>query len=154
MNQKGISFRLNSQLTTIAIIIIASVVYLNYHFSNKILIKKIEEGAINQSNLVISGIARVTVGTQEIARNVSNQVLYYNMHGDLDFFLNQILNSNAILESIQIDLYHKQDGKFQRFSASKTSQISCHSDSLNVDSYFLKLKDVTFKRFSKFNCIG
>ena len=141
MNQKGISFRLNSQLTTIAIIIIASVVYLNYHFSNKILIKKIEEGAINQSNLVISGIARVTVGTQEIARNVSNQVLYYNMHGDLDFFLNQILNSNAILESIQIDLYHKQDGKFQRFSASKTSQISCHSDSLNVDSYFLKLKD-------------
>jgi len=141
MNQKGISFRLNSQLTTIAIIIIASVVYLNYHFSNKILIKKIEEGAINQSNLVISGIARVTVGTQEIARNVSNQVLYYNMHGDLYFFLNQILNSNAILESIQINLYHKQDGKFQRFSASKTSQISCHSDSLNVDSYFLKLKD-------------
>ena len=76
MSKKGISFRLNSHVTAFAILIISAIVYINYHFSNKILIKKIEEGAINQSNLVISRIARITVGTEEIARNVSFQAPY------------------------------------------------------------------------------
>lgn len=71
MSQKGISFRLNTLIISIAILIIASVVYINHHFSNKILVGEIEKGAINQSNLVISRISRITVGTEEIARNVA-----------------------------------------------------------------------------------
>ena len=91
MKQRGIAFRLNSHLTTIAIIIIAAIVFINYHFSNKILISMIEEGAINQSNLVVSRISRVTVGTEEIAKNIAYQALYYHKNDNLDFFLNQVL---------------------------------------------------------------
>jgi len=104
MSQKGISFRLNSHVTAFAILIISAVVYINYHFNNKILIEKIEEGAVNQSNLVISRISRITVGTEEIARNVSYQALYYYKHNDLDFFLQQVMASNSILESIHVEL--------------------------------------------------
>ncbi len=129
MSQKGISFRLNSHVTAFAILIISVVVYLNYHFSNKILIGKIEEGAINQSNLVISKIARITVGTEEIARNVSYQALYYYKHNDLDFFLHQVLASNKILESIHIELFDDNHTKLTVCQSTGQCQNRCNSES-------------------------
>jgi phosphoserine phosphatase RsbU/P len=140
MNQSGIIYRLNSNLTTIAIIIIASIVFINYHFSNKILISKIEEGAINQSNLVVSRISRVTVGTEEVAKNVAYQALYYNKNHDLDFFLNQVLKTNEILESVHVELFDDQNNKFLKFSSNKPGQLICNPDSLVVEEYFRKLK--------------
>jgi len=140
MNQSGIVFRLNSNLTTIAIIIIASIVFINYHFSKKTLINKIEEGAINQSNLVVSRISRVTVGTEEVAKNVANQAMYYNKNHDLDFFLNQVLNTNEILESVHLELFDDQNNKFLKFSSNKANQLICNPDSLIVEEYFRKLK--------------
>lgn len=139
MSKRGISFRLNSQITTIAIIIIASIVYINYHFSNKILIQKIEEGAINQSNLVISSIARITVGTEEIARNVSNQSLYYFKNNDLDFFLQQVLKSNNTIESIHVFLFDKPNSSILKFSSTNGQQITCISDSLQTKEYLSHL---------------
>lgn len=140
MNQRGISFRLNSNITTIAIIIIASIVYINYHFSNKILIHKIEEGAINQSNLVISRIARVTVGTEEVAKNVSYQALYYSKNNDLNLLLDEVLKTNGILESIHVELFDSRKNKFLKFSSNKPGQLICNPDSLTVEKYFSKLR--------------
>ena len=140
MNQRGIAFRLNSNLTTIAIIIIAAIVFINYHFSNKILISKIEEGAVNQSNLVVSRISRVTVGTEEVAKNIAYQVLYYNKNNDLDFFLNQVLETNEILESVHVELFDGKKNKFLKFSSNKPGQLICNPDSLIVERYFRKLK--------------
>ena len=117
MNQHGLSYRLNTLITSVAIIIIASVVYLNYHFSNQILISKIEESAINQSNLVISKISRITVGTEEIARNVAYQVPYFRKDDLLKPFLSQVLRTNPILENIHIVLFDKQDKNNAVYSA-------------------------------------
>jgi len=141
MSQKGISFRLNAHITTIAIIIIASIVYVNYYFGSKILISKIEEGAINQSNLVISKISRITVGTEEIANNVSHQALYFNQHNDLIFLLQKVLESNQIIESIHVELLDAKSGKLMKFSSNKPGQLICLSDSLiNNLNDFQKLK--------------
>ncbi len=112
MSQKGISFRLNSHVTVFAVLIIAVVVYINFHYSNKILIDKIEEGAINQSNLVISGISRVTIGTEEIARNVSFQALYYYKHNDIDVFLKEVLKANPLLESVHINFLKENNNEY------------------------------------------
>lgn len=128
MSQKGISFRLNSHVTAFAILIITAVVYINYHFSNKILIEKIEEGAINQSSLVISRISRITVGTEEIARNVSYQALYYHQHKDLDFFLKQVVSSNKILESIHVEWFDKDQTNFTVCNSTGQCQQRCNPD--------------------------
>ena len=127
MSQKGISFRLNSQVTAFAILIISSIVYVNYHFSNKILIGKIEEGAINQSNLVISRISRITIGTEEIAKNVSFQAPYYHKHNDLDFFLRQVLSANPILESIHVNFFEDSFQKFTACSSTGHCKYRCNS---------------------------
>lgn len=139
MSHKGISFRLNSHITSIAILIIAMIVYINYHFSNKILVGKIEEGAINHSNLVISRISRITIGTEEIARNVSKQALYYYKNNDLDLFLRQVLASNNIIESIHVELLNGQQNRFFKFSSNKKGQLICNPDSIALERYLLKL---------------
>ncbi|HAH23307.1 MAG TPA: hypothetical protein DCL77_06050 [Prolixibacteraceae bacterium] len=139
MNNRGISFRLNSTITSVAILIIAAIVYINYHFSNRILKDKIEEGAVNQSNLVISKIARITIGTGEIARNVSYQALYYYQKNDLNFFLKQVLESNKILESIDIELLDQQKKHLLQFSSGMTGPFTCRTNSLTTEQRIEKL---------------
>lgn len=141
MSQKGISFRLNSQITIIAILIISAIVFINYHFSNKVLVQKIEEGAVNQSNLVISRIARITVGTEEIARNISYQALYYNQHNDVDNFINQVLKVNPLIEGIQINIFDSKDNRLHIFSTRKDSMSEMQtSDSLRLQNFLAELK--------------
>jgi len=139
MSQKGISFRLNSHITTIAIIIIASIVYFNYYFGKEILVNKIQEGAVNQSNLVVSKISRITIGTEEIAKNVSVQTLYYFRNNDLDFFLQQVLKANKIIESIHIELIDSIHKDLLKFSSNKAGQNICNPDSLAVEKFLLEL---------------
>lgn len=139
MSQKGVSFRLNSHITSIAILIIAAIVYINYHLSNKILVGKIEEGAINQSNLILSRISRITVGAEEIAKNIAFQALYYQKNNDLNFLLAKVLETNIILESIHVELLNEKGG-FVKYSSNKPGQIISSPDSILNELYILKLK--------------
>jgi sigma-B regulation protein RsbU (phosphoserine phosphatase) len=140
MKQRGISFLLNSHITTIAIVVIASIVYINYHFSKEVLVKKIEDGAINQSNMVISRISRITVGTEEIAKNVSVQALYFFKNNDLDIFLKQVLKSNNVIESIHVELVGADQKHFLKFSSNKQGQNICNPDSLAAEKFILDLR--------------
>ena len=140
MSQKGISFRLNSQITSIAILIIAAIVYFNYNFSKRMLIGKIEEGAINQSNLVISQISRITIGTEEIAKNVSHQVFYFRKNNDLDLLLKQVTASNNIIEGIDIELFDSQKTHILKFTSNKQGSSICDQDSIKINQYTRKLR--------------
>ena len=145
MRQRGISFLLNSHITTIAIVIIATIVYINYYFSRDVLVNKIEDGAVNQSNMVISRIARITVGTEEIAKNVSVQALYYYKNNDLDIFLRQVLKSNEIIESIHIELIDKKQTSLLKFSSNKSGQSICNPDSLAAEKFIFDLRSGRIK---------
>jgi len=125
MNNKGISFRLNWTITSIAILIIASIGYINHLFTDQVLMEKIEEGAIHQSNLVVSKISRITIGTEEITRNVSYLAMYYHKNKELNLFLKQVLSSNKVLESIQIELLDDDQKDVLRFSSNKLSEDVC-----------------------------
>ncbi len=145
MKQRGISFLLNSHITTIAVIIIASIVYINYYFSREVLISKIEDGAINQSNVVLSKISRITVGTEEIAKNVSVQALYFFKNNDLDVLLQQVLKSNNIIESIHVELIGADQKHFLKFSSNKKGQNICDPDSLANEKFILDLRSGRIK---------
>jgi len=142
MSQKGISFRLNTQITTIAILTITAIVFVNYHFSNKILIQKIEEGAVNQSNFVISQISRIIIGTEEITRNVSYQTLYFNKNNDIDLLISQVLKANPVLDAVRINLINQQN-HFQSFSTIKNDLgYNLLKDSLQTVKLITALKQV------------
>lgn len=120
--ERGISFRLNTLITSATVLIIAAIVYINFHLSNRILIGKIEEGAINQSNLVISKISRITIGTEEIAKNVSSQSLYHFRNQNLESFIDQVFNSNNILKSLHIGFWDKPGSPDFIFSSENSGQ--------------------------------
>lgn len=141
MSKKRISFRLNTHITSIAILIIASIVYINYHFTKRVLIGKIEEGAINQSNFVISRIARITVGAEEIAKNVSFQALYYQKNNDLKFFLEQVQQSNKVLENIDVELFNYKENHIQHITSHNEIVNGCDSVNLKIEDYTAKFKD-------------
>lgn len=145
MKQRGISFLLNSHITTIAIVIIAAIVYINYYFTRDVLVNKIEDGAVNQSNMVISRIARITVGAEEIAKNVSAQVLYYYKNNDLDIFLQQVLKSNEIIESIHIELIDAKSQHLFKFSSNKPERSICNPDSLAAEKFIFDLQSGRIK---------
>ncbi|MFY9152566.1 MAG: SpoIIE family protein phosphatase [Prolixibacteraceae bacterium] len=140
MNKKGISFRLNAHITTIAILIIAAIVYSNYHFSKKVLLKKIDEGAINQSNLVISKISRITVSTEEIAKNISAQVFYYQKNNDLSFFLRKIVESNHTIQNIEVDLLDVKQNRVIKYSPIEAQSSVCAKDVSWMEYYFNSIK--------------
>lgn len=137
MNNKGISYRLNSTITSIAIIIIAILGYINNRFSDQILMSKIEEGAIHQSNLVVSKISRITIGTEELTRNIAYQTLYFYQHKNVDLFLKQILSSNKTLESIQVELLDKKQQGLLKYSATRLDESFC-GPSLVVDEEYIQ----------------
>jgi len=104
------------------------------------LIGKIEEGAINQSNLVISQISRITIGTEEIARNVSHQVFYFLRNDDLDILLAHVTRSNNILKSIDVELFDTKKKHVIKFTSNQEGQQNCDADSIVINQYIRKLK--------------
>ena len=126
MNKKGISYRLNWAITTIAILIIAITGYINYRFNDYLLTAKIEEGAIHQSNVVVSKISRIIIGTEEFTRNISYQSLYFYSHNNLSLFLTQMLASNKNIESIQVEMVDSLQKDLLKFSTNKISEAICN----------------------------
>lgn len=134
MNNKGISYRLNWTITSIAILIIAAIVFINHRFSDQVLMEKIEEGAIHQSNLVVSSISRITISTEEITKNLSYMVRYYYQNKDLDVFLKQVLASNIVLEGIQVELLDNRQNRIKRYSTTSSGDSICFpSRQFNAD---------------------
>lgn len=136
MVDKGISFRLNTHITSIAIIIISLIVYTNYYLANKFFISKIEEGTINKSNLVISKIARLTVGTEEITKNVSYQVLYFNRNNDLKEFISKVKDVNNFIEGIYVEIFDSTKNEYQKYSTDIEGIATCIPEKSHTEKYF------------------
>ncbi len=133
MNRKRISYRLSIYILSTSIVVISTIVLLNYNYTKRMLMQQIEESTINQSELIINRIARQIVRAQEITRNVANQSLYYHKHGDLEFFLKNVLKTNQILNGIHVDLKPEfSSGQFQKhYTAFNDSGSVVCSDSGN-----------------------
>ncbi|WP_423127640.1 SpoIIE family protein phosphatase [Gaoshiqia sp. Z1-71] len=112
MNNRSIAFQLSIYILTAVTLVITVIVFLNYNFSKKIIIQRIEESATLQSELITNQISRNVVATQEITQNVAYQIVYYNQHGDLEFFLKQVLNFNRMIAGFHVELFDSGESKF------------------------------------------
>ncbi|MGQ7869948.1 SpoIIE family protein phosphatase [Sunxiuqinia sp. sy24] len=109
MNKRSIAFQLGIYVSVAVVIVISLIVFINYKHSRKIIMAKIEEVAIHQSSLIINEISKSVVTNQEVTRNVANQALYYHSHGDLQFFLHEVVQNNQILSGLHVKLFQDVD---------------------------------------------
>ena len=129
MNKKRISYRLSIYILSISIVVISAIVLLNYNYTKRMLMQRIEESTISQSELIINRIARHIVRAQEITRNVANQSLYYHKHNDLGLFIKNVLETNPILNGIHVDLKPEISNGQLHYTAFKDSGSVACSDS-------------------------
>lgn len=104
MNNRSIAFQLTIYILITVTLVVAGGVYLNYRFSKKILMEKIEENAIHQSDQITHGIVSYVFNVQEIVRNVSYQIPYFSPALDLEPYLKKTLAENPIVSGIQVEL--------------------------------------------------
>jgi len=109
MNNRRITFRLSIYIISTTIVAISAIVFLNYKFSKRMLMQHIEESAINKSELIINKINMHVVAVQEITRNVAAQALYYHQHNDLGLFLQNVMQSNQLLNGLHVDFKTSTD---------------------------------------------
>lgn len=109
MNKRSIAFQLGIYVLAAVVAIISLIVFLNYEYSRKIIMDKIEESAIHQSSTIINEITKNVINNQEVVRNVSNQALYYKSKGDLEFFIKQVVETNPVVSGLHVSLYEGKD---------------------------------------------
>ncbi len=112
MNNRSIAFQLSIYILTTVTVVISIVVFLNYDFNRKVLMQKIEESAINQSDAITARIAKNIVTTQEVTRNLAFQANYYDAHGDLEKFVRQVLSANKLVFGVQVELFKQQGSEY------------------------------------------
>lgn len=112
MNNRSIAFQLSLYIVAVVTVTVGIIVYLNYDYSKRILIEKIEENAINKSTNAERNIAFHVITTQEVSRNISSQVQFYQQSGKLDGFLANILKLNPVLSGFRLEF---MNGKEQIF---------------------------------------
>lgn len=108
MNNRSLAFQLTIYILTTVCLMVAAGVYMNYNFSKRILMDKIEENAVHQSNQITNGIVAYVVNAQEVTRNVSYQIPFYEKHGELESFLQKILAANPILSGFRLELINDE----------------------------------------------
>jgi sigma-B regulation protein RsbU (phosphoserine phosphatase) len=112
MNNRSIAFQLSLYIVAVVTITVGVIVYLNYNYSKRILIEKIEENAINKSVEVENKITHYIVSAQEISGNVGTQVLFYHKQKSLDKFLRNVLKQNPKLSGVRLEFTHDNKAVF------------------------------------------
>ena len=77
MLNKSIAYRLSIYISLAVISVFVAFIVINYYFDQKLLKENIENKAIGISSEVIMTVEKNIVATQEIAENISSQIMYY-----------------------------------------------------------------------------
>ena len=128
MNNRSLAFQLGIYILTTITIVISVVIFLNFNFSEDVLIQKIEESATLQSGHITNQIGRNVYSTQEVTRNVAMQLSYYEEHGDVEYFLTQVLTHNLNISGFHIELFENTESKYLSVVRTKDEDFLISND--------------------------
>ncbi|QGY47261.1 SpoIIE family protein phosphatase [Maribellus comscasis] len=104
MINKSISYRLSIFVSFAVIIVFIAFIAVSYVFDKQLLKENIESQAIVESSKIIMQVQKQVVSTREIAGNISEQILYYGLHNDVDLFINSIIAKYPFINAIHINI--------------------------------------------------
>lgn len=104
MNNRSIVFQLTIYILVTVSLMVAVGVYMNYRFSEKLLMEKIEENATHHSEQVTHGVVSYIFNVQEVVLNVAYQVPYFSPELDWELYLKKILAENPIVQGFRLEL--------------------------------------------------
>ena len=91
MFNKSIAYRLTLFISLAVIAVFVAFIVANHLFNRNILRDNIENHAISMSMEVNSLVNKNTVTTNEVAKNLAKQIIYYSKNGDAEFLLSMAM---------------------------------------------------------------
>ena len=104
MLNKSIAYRLSIYISLAVISVFVAFIVINYYFDQKLLKENIENKAIGISSEIIMTVEKNVVATQEIAANISEQILYYGQNNDADLLISKLMGKYNFLNAIYVNI--------------------------------------------------
>ncbi len=104
MINKSISYRLSIFISLAVIGVFVAFISTTFFFNRQLLKQNIENHAIGLSSRVSAVVNQNIVTTKEVAKNLSDQILYYSRNNDEQVLLSQVMNKYEFLNAIHINI--------------------------------------------------
>lgn len=140
MINKSISYRLSVFVSLAVIGVFIAFIIVTFLSDRRIVKENIENRAIGESSQIINQVEKFAVSTKEISSNISDQVLYYNQHNDIDIFLIPVMDKYPYLNAIHVNIdstiqgqeFHNfliiREGDSVRFDCRNEIYFSCEEE--------------------------
>ena len=104
MLNKSIAYRLSIYISIAVVTVFLSFIFIAYVFNNSIIKSNIENKAISLGYQAMMLGERHLVSTKEITSNVSEQVLYFAHHNDVDLLVTKLMDKYHYLNAIHVNI--------------------------------------------------
>lgn len=104
MFNKSIAYRLSIYISLAVVAVFLVFIFIAYVFNNNILKSNVENKAIGLGYQAMMLGERQLVSTKEITSNISEQVLYFANHNDVDFLISKLMDKYHFLNAIHVNI--------------------------------------------------
>lgn len=104
MLNKSIAYRLSIYISLAVISVFIAFIIINFLFNYDIIKENIQYKADNSSIEVNTEIKKYVVTTQEISKNISEQVIFYESKDGIRSFVSQLLENYPFINAIHINI--------------------------------------------------
>lgn len=104
MFNKSIAYRLSIYISLAVVAVFLIFIFIAYVFNNNILKSNIENKAIGISSQALMLGERQLVSTKEITANISDQVMYYARHDEVDLLISRLMDKYHFINAIHVNI--------------------------------------------------
>jgi sigma-B regulation protein RsbU (phosphoserine phosphatase) len=104
MFNKSIAYRLSIYISLAVVAVFLVFIFIAYVFNNNILKSNVENKATSMGYQAKMLGERQLVSTKEITSNISDQVLYFAYHNDVDFLVSKLMDKYQYLNAIHVNI--------------------------------------------------
>ncbi|WP_372949023.1 SpoIIE family protein phosphatase [Mariniphaga sp.] len=104
MFNKSIAYRLTLFISLAVIAVFVAFITANYLFNRKLLRDNIENHAISMSMEINSLVNQNTITTNEVAKNIAKQIIYYSQNEGAEFLLSMAMKEYPFLNAIHVKI--------------------------------------------------
>ena len=104
MLDKSIAYRLSIYISLAVISVFISFIIINFLFNYNLITENIQYKAEISSNEVTSRVQQYVATTQEITKNIADQIIFYNEKHALQNYIENILQKYPFINAIHINL--------------------------------------------------
>ncbi len=154
MINKSIAYKLSIYISIAVVGVFLAFILIAFYFNNAILKRNTENEAIVKELQAMMLGERQLVSTREITSNISEQILYFALHNDVDLFISKLMAKYNYLNAIHINIDQEVPGISNHNYYYFRTPDSLYNQKGNQISYLCEIEREIFEKKKKENLAG